>query len=109
MSYNPIEKVTVTADERETVININPVAKTARVYTCDSVMIRRLRELLLKNEGVAKLVNEDQYGMEIEIPAKWIKVSKPATRNMSEEQRAAFAERMRGTRKQRKDAREKKG
>ena len=104
MTYTPIEKVSIAADERETVVNINPHTKIARVYSSDPVMIRKMRALLVENEAAIHLVHEDQYGMEIEGPANWFRISKPRSVNMSDEQRAACAERMKAWRNSQKEA-----
>lgn len=104
MSYTPVEKVSIAADERETAVNITPYTKTARIYSCDPVMIRKIRALLVENEAAVHLINEDRYGMEIEVPANWIKISKPRSVNMSDEQRAACAERMKAWRSSQKES-----
>lgn len=103
MSYTPIEKVSVTPEERETGINITPYTKRARIYSSDPVMIRKIRTLLTENESVLHLVHEDRYGMEVEVPASWIKIAKPRNVNMSDEQRAACAERMKAWRNSQKE------
>lgn len=79
--------------ERETVITYNEQEKTAVVYTCNPVLKRKLDGLTTARPDECKLLRQfpDGIGMEYEVPKKWVKVSPP--RFVSEERRAAMAER----------------
>ena len=79
--------------ERETVITYNEQEKTAVVYTCNPVLKRKLDGLTAARPDECKLLRRfpDGIGMEYEVPKKWVKVSLP--RFVSEETRAALAER----------------
>lgn len=84
--------------ERETVITYNEQEKTAVVYTCRPALICKLDGLTTARPDECKLLRRfpDGIGMEYEVPKKWVKVSPP--RFVSEETRAAMAERARNTR-----------
>ena len=79
--------------ERETVITYNEQEKTAVVYTCNPVLKRKLDGLTAARPDECKLLRRfpDGVGVEYEVPKKWVKVSPP--RFVSEETRAALAER----------------
>jgi len=91
-----IKKKPCPKDEQETVIVIDPNAKTADIYSSASPMINRMRKLL--DHPDAKLDYEDQYGLEIVVPMSWIKIRPPIVRTYTEEQRQAMAERLRTAR-----------
>lgn len=88
--------------ERETVITYNEQEKTAVVYTCNPVLKRKLDGLTAARPDECKLLRQfpDGIGMEYEVPKKWVKVSPP--RFMSEESKAANAERLRNAQLARK-------
>lgn len=79
--------------ERETIITYNEQEKTAVVYTCNPVLKRKLDGLTAARPDECKLLRRfpDGVGVEYEVPKKWVKVSPP--RFVSEETRAALAER----------------
>ena len=79
--------------ERETVITYNEQEKTAVVYTCNPVLKRKLDGLTAARPDECKLLRRfpDGVGVEYEVPKKWVKVS--PLRFVSEETRAALAER----------------
>ena len=83
-----------TSYEKETVINYNQEEKTALVYTYDKPLIRKLRKLVGERDDVTMKYGDDSCATFV-VPKKWIKVSPPKNMNLSEEQRAAVAERMR--------------
>lgn len=84
--------------ERETIITYNEQEKTAVVYTCSPSLIRRLEGLTTARPDECRLLRRmpDGVGIEYEVPKKWVKVSPP--RFVSEETRAATAERFRNAR-----------
>jgi len=80
--------------EQETILNYNMAEKTANVYTHDGALIRRLEKLCADRPGeCVPAYNQSSHGKSYDIPKKWIKIN--PTRIMSEEQRAASADRLR--------------
>ena len=97
--YKPeeLEAVHVTMEEAETTININRAENTAIVWTSDNTVLTKMKKLMAASPEECKLVqvawNKDgtPAGYEFSLPKKCVKFSAP--RKMSEEQRAALAER----------------
>lgn len=83
-------------NEQETAINMLAAEKEADIYTSDPVMIRRMDKLCASRPDTFRLVREDEIGKTYRCPKKCVRVSAP--RVMSEEQRAANAERLRKAR-----------
>lgn len=98
-----MEKVSVAMDEQETTINLVParVSNEAEVYTSDPVMDKRLHKLAEAYPEDVQIVREDKYGTEYIIPAKWITIRKPRSIAMTDEMRAAVAERLQRARQAR--------
>ena len=84
--------------EKETVITYNEQEKTAVVYTCSPSLIRGLEGLTTARPDECRLLRRmpDGVGIEYEVPKKWVKVSPP--RFVSDETRAAMAERFKNAR-----------
>ena len=91
-----MEKVNVSLIEQETDIVIDPMTKRATVYSCIPTTIKKLYKMVEEHKEV-KVELDNNYGLMISVPQKWVKVSPP--RKMSEEQRAAAAERLREIKK----------
>ena len=70
--------------ERETIILFNEAESTATVYTCNTQIKNRFKELSLKSSEVYR-ENEDKYSQTYVIPKKIIKFSLP--RELSENQK----------------------
>lgn len=83
--------------ERETIINYNQEEDTATVYTWSKPLIRKLTELLDVRDDIQRKNGDDECATFI-VPKTWIKVSPPRTVNLTEEQKAERAERMRKAR-----------
>jgi len=79
--------------EQETIINFNEAEPTAHVYTHNSKLLRRLEQLKRDRPGE---VNRGHNGDYI-IPKSWVKIN--PSRMLSDETRAASAERLRNTKK----------
>ena len=47
----------------------------------------------------AKIELDNQYGLMISVPQNWIKIRPPVKRQLTDEQKAAMAERMKNIRK----------
>lgn len=89
---NKIDKARTEKGEQETVIVITPSTKTASLYTCVPSTIN-LAYKLTENPEV-EILADDQYGIRIKLPSKWIKVSKPRKVEYTEEQKEALRKRM---------------
>lgn len=79
--------------ERETIINFNEAEPTASVYTFNRSLQSKLNKLLGSNPDIS-LKRADEEHAEYIVPKKWIKVSPPRQVNLTDEQRAAAAERL---------------
>lgn len=79
--------------ERETIINYDEEYKTASVYTCSPVLMRKLKKLSEQNEEI-KLERKDQYSVTYAVPKSWIYIRKPTKRELTEKQRKASSENM---------------
>jgi len=89
--------------ERETIITFNAAEDTAEIYTADPVYIRKLDKLceqfpdtykFMKELSAKRCKESKAYSM----PKRLVKFRSPITREISEEQRAALAERLRKAR-----------
>lgn len=87
-----IKKKPVPISEQETTINLDHGEKEAVIYTCHPPTIKKLCGLLSAYPDMVKLVRDDEYGVEVSLPIKWISVKSP--RNISEERRKELAQRM---------------
>jgi len=77
--------------EFETGITFDQSSRFANVYSTEPAMIEKL--LTLANERTdVRIVRRDAYGIEVELPKKWCKVSPP--RIFSEEEREVSRQRM---------------
>ena len=90
--------------ERETIINFNEGEDTASIYTHNRWLLRKLAKLAQERPkecrlGVAKFTHEGRAA-EYYIPKGWIRVYPP--RQISDEQRAAIAERLNAANPRRK-------
>lgn len=79
--------------ERETIINFNEAETTASVYTFNRSLQSKLNKLLSSNPDIS-LKYSDEERAEYIVPKKWIKVGPPRQVNLTDEQRAAAAERL---------------
>ena len=87
-----IEKTTVKKEEQETVAVIEPITKRATVYSCVPSMVKKLY-MMAEHEAV-KIELDNQYGIMVSVPQNWIKIRPPVKRSLTEEQKAASAERL---------------
>lgn len=83
--------------ERETIITYNEDEKTAEVFTYRKTLIKKLDALCDERDDI-KCIRAERYGgcdvREYVVPKKWIKVSPPKRVEMTEEAKAAAAERL---------------
>lgn len=87
-----MDRIQIPKEEQETTIVIDPVSKTAVVYSCIPTMIKKLETL--RNEEEVEVVKEDKYGISVRLPSRWIKIAKPQKREYTDEQRNALRERL---------------
>ena len=71
MDYN------LTKQERETVIVFNEAEKTAELYTCSSVVIRKMDELV-KEFDEFSVGKQDEVSKTYIFPKKYVKIRKPS-------------------------------
>ena len=95
-----IEKQSVQQIEQETDIVIDPLTKRATVYSCIPSMVKKLYAMAEEHEDEAKIELDNSYGLMISVPQNWIKVRPPVKRQLTDEQKAALAERMNKVRKE---------
>jgi len=89
--------------ERETIINFNAAEDTAEIYTADPVYIRKLDKLCEQFPDTYKFMAElsakrCKESKTYSMPKRLVKFRSPVTREISEEQREALAERLRKAR-----------
>lgn len=82
----------LTKYEQETIINYNNEEKTASIFTYDRSLIRKLDKRLSDYPDIT-VVRRGEDWAEYSLPKKWLKVGFP--RQLSDEQRAEMANRMR--------------
>lgn len=93
----PMAKYKRTNAERETIIRYDNEDNTANVYTWNSTLIKKLSALLTERQDIQCKHSDEECATFI-VPKSWIKVSPPRQVNLSDEQKAAAAERMRKAR-----------
>lgn len=90
------------ADFKETCIEYLDIDKHATFCSSETKWINKIRKLHEQHPNDVVIVEEPENndGMILaHIPKSWFKIKPPAARNMTEEQRAAAAERMRSLHK----------
>lgn len=75
--------------ERETIISFNESETTANVYTCNTQVKKRLKELSLKSSDIYR-IKEDEYSQTYIIPKKIIKFTLPRELSEKEKQKRAI-------------------
>lgn len=93
-------KLTIPVEEQETTINIMGADTVASIWTNQRRMINKLEKLRAEHEEIKLIRVDDWEGYEYEVPVKWIKISPPRKVNMTDEQKAAAAERLKRVRLQ---------
>ena len=88
-----------TGDIYETVVEFVRGDKEITVSSTDSTWARRLLKLCHENPEETRIVAENSDGSVcVKLPKKYLKLSRPATRTMTDEQRKASAERLKAIR-----------
>lgn len=73
---NRVQKVSCRMDEQETNIVIDPVSKTASVFSSIPSTINQLYKLVESNPE-ASIELDSKYGLMITVPMKWVKIKPP--------------------------------
>ena len=69
------------------------------VYSCIPHETRYLRNLAQEHPDEVRIIREDAFGIDVELPVSWFRRPKPpCKKNFTEEQRNALAERLRSMR-----------
>ena len=79
--------------EQETIINLEGFSKLASVHTSEPVMIRKMDKLARENPELVETTDVGKHSKEYVLPRGWIRIAKPRTLNLTDEQRAARIER----------------
>lgn len=95
-----IEKINMSSDECETIINYSQfqIGEWAELYTTDKLVMKRYKKYMKKYPEACRLVKEDKYSMTFQMPPKLIGIYPRAphkARQFTEEEKAANAERLR--------------
>ena len=88
------KRLSVPIAEQETIINLGSGDQQACIYTTDPVVIRRLYKWAEEYPQI-ELIRDDGYGVDAFVPKEWISYKPRKKRTMTEEQKAANAERLR--------------
>ena len=83
-------------EEQETVVNICKADDYAEIYTTNPQDIKRFLKFA-DDEGVS-ILQHDDISLRMRVPKKYICVRRPIVRNLTDEQKAELAERMRKAR-----------
>lgn len=90
--------MSISREEQETIINFSADDKTAWVYTCDPVYIRKMDKLCERCPESYKLIKQDEYSKTYSMPKKLVSFRTPvAKRELTDEERAVLSERMKNT------------
>ncbi len=81
----------LTAMERETIITYNNAENTANCFTLSLPVRRRLLQLAEEYPDEVHINKQEEDMIDVDIPKSWVKIRPP--RRLSDEQKAALAER----------------
>lgn len=81
----------LTAMERETIITYNNAENTANCFTLSLPVRRRLLQLAEEYPDEVHINKQEVDMIDVDIPKSWVKIRPP--RRLSDEQKAALAER----------------
>lgn len=85
--------------EQEVVITISRDSDTASVYCSDSTWITKMDKLVSKSPELFKVVRDDDFGKTYSCPKRLVSMrSSIKSREMTDEQRQAAADRLRAAR-----------
>lgn len=81
----------LTSLERETIITYNNAENTANCFTLSLPVRRRLLQLAKEYPEEVHINKQEEDMIDVDVPKSWVKIRPP--RRLSDEQRAALAER----------------
>lgn len=81
----------LTSLERETIITYNNAENTANCFTLSMPVRRRLLQLAEEYPDEVRINKQEEDMLDVDVPKSWVKIRPP--RRLSDEQRAALAER----------------
>ena len=87
-----MERIQIPKEEQETTIVLDPITKSATVYSCVPSMVKKIESMCGEDE--VEVISNDKYGIKVRVPYKWIKISKPRKRECTDEQKAILKERL---------------
>ena len=88
--------------EKETIILYNNADETASVFTYHTTLQNKLNDLVGKNPDI-KITDQGEEWVRYEVSKKWVKISPPRKRELSDEQRSEMAERLANARKKKSE------
>lgn len=81
-------------DLRETSIEYLSCNDYATLYSSEAKWMRKIKQLQSDYPDSVQIMNETSESMVVHIPKSWFKVTPPRKMTLTDEQRAAAAERM---------------
>lgn len=84
---------------KETSCSMLDIDDYAVFYSAERKWITKIQKLAETHPGMVKIVPHDDNTIDAYIPKSWFKIAPPKKVNLTEEQRAARAERMKMLRK----------
>jgi len=81
-------------DLRETSIEYLTCNDHATLYSSEAKWMRKIKQLQTDYPDSVQIINETSESMVVHIPKSWFKVTPPRKMTLTDEQRAAAAERM---------------
>lgn len=69
------------SDEQETTVCIDYTTKRANIYSSKSSTIDMLKEWIQNYPNEAICLHADEYGLEVNVPMKWVKLRAPKERS----------------------------
>lgn len=89
-------------DLRETSIEYLSCNDYATLYSSETKWMRKIKQLQSDYPDSVQIMNETSESMVVHIPKSWFKVTPPRKMTLTDEQRAAAAERMTKARQNKK-------
>ena len=89
-------------DFRETSIEYISCESHATFFSSEAKWIRKIKSLQKGHPSDIQIINESEGSIVAHIPKSWFKITPPRKMTLTEEQRAAAAERMSNARKNKK-------
>lgn len=80
-------------EEKEVVCTFSEATKRWRIYSSSPRYSKKISKLLEKSDDSVQIIRSDETSITIEVPENHVKISRPAKRNLSDEQRNALRER----------------